>query len=213
MTRTGSCSGLLMLLVVCLSVGCAAVPRGEYRAGAFLHRDPTYSFRIPDGWRQAGPEDVDSIGYFRFQMKLVAEERRAQLRREEQRAMSNFDSFLLSSRGAVIMTMNGPNRGGVRLPARGVLTAKEQDALLSAVTKELESSLKKENATIESVELVEYGPLPAALIKARKDALLTVRALLFTGSSAVVVMHVGIPEEDDEGLSGFEELAKSFRFE
>jgi hypothetical protein len=39
-------------------------------------------------------------------------------------------------------------------------------------------------------------------------------SLLLTGSSYnAVVLHFGTPEDDDEGLAGFEEVAKSFQFE
>jgi hypothetical protein len=178
MTRSGVCSVVLPLLVVGLSVGCAAVPKGEYRSGLFLHRDPTYSFRIPDGWRRGTPEDIESIGYVRFQLKMVTDARRTQLLQNERRVMGEADSFLVSARGAAIMVMSGANRDEFRVPARGNLTEKEKDVLLSAARKRLENTLKKEEATLESADLVTYGANPAVMMTARVRALVTMRFLL-----------------------------------
>jgi hypothetical protein len=183
----------------------------------FLHRDPTYSFRIPDGWRQATAENAESIGWVRFELKLATAERQAKSRQGLQTLMKQADAILVSPGGAAIVLVNAPNREGLRIPARGVLSAKEEAVFLAGLTKRVSDAIKKEGTsdfTIESADLVEYGPLPATLIKSRLFARMTVRMLFLAGSShGVLVMHFGIPEEDDEGLLGFEELAKSFRFE
>lgn len=202
--------------MIWILAGCAFLPRGEYRAGAFLHRDPTYSFRIPEGWRAARASDVESFGYARLALKLVSDERRPRLRQGLLTMMEKADTVLISSGGAAFVVLNTPNPDGIRIPATRVLSEKERAVLVGAVTKALElyERIKTGDIVLESVELREYGPTPMFVITARVSALLTARVLVLTGSSHLITaFHVGTPENDDEGLPGVEELATSFRFE
>jgi hypothetical protein len=206
-----ACTGAAAALVVLTA--CASAPRAEYRAGLFLHRNPTYSFRVPDGWRQALASDVEGFGYTKLAFRLAKEERKTGMRRKLVEGMKKVDAVLISSGGAAILGWSTANREGFRLPRTHSLSEEEQATLVSSLKEGIEKTVKPDEFVIESVQLVEYGPNQVVSVRARALAMMTLRIITFIGESFVHVVHVGTPGDDDEGLQGFEALAQSFRFE
>ncbi len=211
MTRPGNRSAVLMLLVGVLAIGCAttAFPRGEYRRGQFVHRE--YSIRIPDGWDGVTAKNIESLAQ---RVALLPEDRRAQATKELRVLKEEYDAALVSVRGALILVRSFQNVEGVQLPARA-FTEKEWDARLAEAMKAPIREMEKQGLTVESVGLVEYGARLAISARVRlPEPGRPLRLVLFAGPARfVAVLHASTAENDDEGLSGFEEVARSARFE
>jgi hypothetical protein len=211
MTRSGVRSGLLLLLLVCLSVGCAttAFPRGEYRRGQFLHRE--YSIQIPDGWDGVTPKIIELLGR---NVASLPDDQRSKATRELRVLTEEYDAAFVSRHGALILVRSFPNLDGIQLPTRA-FTEKEWDARLVKAKESIVRDMSKEGLTVESVELVEYGPRLAISARLRlPERGRLMRMVLFAGPGRFVgVLHAGTATNADEGLSGFEEAARSVRFE
>jgi hypothetical protein len=199
--------GPVLIVVLLLSaLGCASAPRSEYRAGVFLHRDPTYSFRVPNGWRPS--TDPDAFAHLREVLRFSTEERKRTLLERQAKNLRQYDIAMVSSNGAGIFVLHTPDRLGRRFPPGFRLTDLEREQVRQVLIKQ------KWVWSVESITAVEYGPNGAIRARAIVAAAIPFTILIFADQGSYVMMgHYGTPDDEDEGLTGFEEVARSFRFE
>lgn len=205
--RVGRCRLGGALLSVLVAAGCAAGPQGEYQAGVYRHRNPSYSFQVPSDWRVATPDDYPSYAYAERALARLNEAGKREFREKQLAALRAFDAVLISSRGAAILVRSVPNREQVRLPPISLLSEREKQAIKDGVVRSVK------DYRVESAELVDYGPNPAVRLQALFETVpATVVAVLGTRHFTALI-HIGTPSDDREGFAGFEELVRSFRFE
>jgi hypothetical protein len=188
-----------------LAAGCAALPHGEYRSGIYLHTHPAYSFQVPAGWHPA--IGTREFAYVQRRLQWLNEEGRRQYLQREEGSFKEADAWLVSPQGAAIMVKHVPNMGTLRLPRGQKLTAREEQRLRERFGK------NAPNATIETIELAEYGPQTGLRVTGVIEGVPMTMVLFVASGTGAVIAHFGTPDDDKEGFSDFEELANSFRFE
>src|SRR3989442_1423942 len=105
------------------------IPRGEYRAGLFIHHAPDYSFKVPDGWRRARPEDAENIAFNRRLLQRFNDQGRSAFIGAFQNDLRRYDAILISTRGAYLQVESGANTAGAHFASGYVFNDRERDAL------------------------------------------------------------------------------------
>jgi hypothetical protein len=200
-TRFWTVSVVLATLAV---AGCAPLPKAQYWDGWFQHVDPPrYTFEVPEGWRPAAATDYPSL-------------ERAELE------MPRDDTALISTRGAWIRVVSASGPGGwyTRRDFSFELSEREKQLLWERFSARLIQAVppdERPTLTLESLGFEYYGQNRPLRLRFRADGpggSVQWTVLEFHGSSGLVTLaHVGTPENPEEGISGFEVLAQSFRFE
>lgn len=194
MGRPGRGCAFIVAMVILPS--CAPLPKAEYWDGYFRHlHPPRYTFKVPDGWREATPSDSPALGF-------------------------NRDTSLMSSRGAWIQVRSQTGPGGwyAFQDLRFGLSDRERQAIWQRVSTSLiqaAAPAERPTLTLESLDLEDYGENRVLRLRFTAEAprgSMHWTVLEFYGSSgAVIVAHVGTPRDRDEGLAALEKL--SFRFD
>ena len=152
--------GLVLGCSLLLLSSCAYISRGEYRGGLFLHTAPNYSFQVPDGWRRATVSDYASFGFNQRLLQTFNETARRAFMELAEREVRLYEALLISSRGAWIHVEPAVN-SDVRYPSGYKLNDQEKQSIWQRVSAELVRQAMpsdKPKLTLESMELVDYGP-------------------------------------------------------
>jgi hypothetical protein len=213
---------LLSIAVALCLTACSTLPlsrNAEFRAGLALYNDPKFSFQIPDGWRPATAEDWLRFGANQRVLSIMTDQGRRDFQRIGAEELAKYPMVLISARGAWINVTFAPNKG-VRYPAGYVLNDAEKKNIWQAV----ESALLKDSPptdrpvlTMRSVDVTEFGgnvALRLRFLREDRRGVFTWTVLAFYGDRHVVpVAHVGVPENEDEGIEGLEVIGRTFKCE
>ena len=214
---------LIVVLATLILSGCAPLPKVEYWDGYFRHlHHPRYSFRVPDGWRQATISDYPSLGFNRRLFQTLDEAERSVFLQRAELEMQGRDTVLISSQGAWIQVGSEAGPGGwysLRDRPGFGLSEREQQAVWQRFSTGLIQNAPpadRPKLSLESMELADYGENRVLRLRFRSDikrGSMHWTVLGFYGSSGMVtVAHVGVPEDREEGIAGLEVIAQSFRF-
>ena len=223
MHRLGRNWAFIVVLAAMVASSCAPLPKAEYWDRSFVHlHPPRYTFEVPEGWRPETIADYPALGFNRrlFQ-QLDGAGRTAALQRAEQE-MQRRDAGLISARGARIQVRSQQSPGGwyTFQDLRFGLSDREKQAIwqrFSASAIQAAPPAEKPKLTLESMDLQDYRDNRVLRLRFTADGpagAMRWTILEFYGSSgAVIVAHVGTPENREEGIAGLEKLAQSFRFD
>ncbi len=209
----------VLLATGLLLAGCASLPSKEYRGGLFIHRNPNYSFRVPTGWRPATTADYESFEFNKHALQALTSQRRAEYVRQAAAEVNKYDSVLISSRGSWMQADHAVNQG-VHYASGYQLNAQQRDVIWQRIATALTSAAPptdKPRLALVSMDVVDYGSTTVLKMKHRSEvqrgSMLWTTVGLFSPSNVVTISHVGRPDDPDDGISGLEEIVRSFRFE
>jgi|SRR5215510_1382929 len=202
---------------------CGPLPSGEYWQGAYLHAyRPKYSFEVPPGWREAKAADYPSLAFNRRLFAGLDDAGRQKLVQSAEVDLQSLDTALISSQGAWIQVRSVTRTGqyaGKDLVRYG-LNDKEKQALwerFAAARIQGAPPEDKPVLTLELVDLAGYGGNMFVRVRFRSDELrgsLHWTTLgLYAEDNAVLLAHLGTPEDRAAGMAGFEAIAASLRWE
>lgn len=211
-------SSLVLLAALAVS-GCALVPTFERETRVFVQRAAAYAFRIPDGWRPARSADYASVGFNRGILQRLDEPARAALLQAGTRELESHEIVLVSTRGAWIQVDSGPVTGARLRPGQR-LDERERESLWTWWATFLRQTAPPSDTprlSVVDMEVVEYGPNAALRVRyvaeVQRGPMRWTVLFLHGESRSATVAHVGTPEDANEGLTGLETVARSFRFE
>jgi len=203
---------------------CGPLPTGEYWNGFFRHvYRPKYSFEVPSGWREAKVADYPSLAFNRRIFAGLDDSGRQKLLQGAELELQALDTGLVSSQGAWIQVRSAARFGeyaGGNLVRYGLSGDKEKQALwerFAAARIQGAPPEDKPVLTLEVVDLAGYGSNQFVRVRFRSDELRgslywTVLGL-YTEDNAVLLAHLGTPEDREEGMAGFEAIAASLRWD
>src|SRR5262245_44282449 len=140
----------------------------QYRAGLFLHHDPSYSFKVPDGCRRAGREDVENFAYNRRVLQRFNAQGRSATIASWQNEIRRYDAVLISARGGYIQVDHAANNSGVSFASGYVLNDREKDAIWSEMSRAFVASAPandKPKLTLIFMAVSSYGNNTTLLVR------------------------------------------------
>jgi hypothetical protein len=209
------------IAVLLLLAGCASMGGGgtEYRAGLMLHRNPDFSFQVPEGWRPAKASDWTAFGANQRPLQRMNAYGKAEFQRVGERELAQRPAVLISSRGSWIDVSIGVNQG-VKYSPGYVLSDGERRTFWENVERAILNGspvTDKPKLTLRSMDVVDYGPNTTIKLQFQREDQrgLTVWTILglYGARHVVTVSHCGIPDAPNEGIGGLDVIARSFRFE
>ena len=218
------------MLVAILSLsGCAPLSKGEYWKGSYAHLNPPrYRFNVPEGWREVTASDFPSLAFNRRAFATLDDpNRRAFLRRAEIE-LQTVDTGLISARGAWIQVGSEAGSGGwtlsrnpfTRDPLPLGLSERQKQALwehFAASRIQRAPPTDKPKLTLDSIDVVSYGLNRVLRLRFKSEeargAMYWTVLGLYSSNDTVSLAHLGTPEDRDDGIAGFEEIAASLRFD
>lgn len=221
-TQARACAPIVLLTTLTLS-SCAPLPKAEYWDGIFRHLHvPRYSFRVPDGWREARASDYPLLGFNRRFFQTLDDAGRSATMRRAEMEMQGRDASLISSNGAWIQVSSAAGTGGRYSGDRlrfGLAQGEKETIWHNFSTRLIESAppADKPKLALESIDVEDYAHNRVVKVAFRSDAargpmhwtVLT----FYSGPDVVAVAHVGVPEDRNEGIAGLEAIARTFRFD
>jgi hypothetical protein len=224
MTRRSWRAPAFAILLSLVSLpACGPLPNGEYWNGSFLHvHRPRYTFEVPAGWREAKAEDYPSLGFNRRVFARLDEAGRKKLLQSAELELQALDTGLISSRGAWIQvgSVAGSGEYAGRDLFRYGLSDKEKQRLWERfATGRIQRAPPDDKPvlTLESIDIAIYGSNRLLRLRFRSDerrgAMHWTVLGLYAEDDAILLAHLGTPEDREEGLAGFEAIATSLRFD
>jgi len=223
MMRSWRAFAFSVLFSVVSLAACGPLPSSEYWQGSFLHvYRPKYSFEVPSGWREAKAEDYPSLAFNRRLFAGLDDAGRQQLLQSAALELQALDTGLISSPGAWIQVRSVAGSGGYgpgELPRFGLTDSQKKALWELFATRRIESAPPgdKPVLTLESIDIENYGLNRLLRLRFRSDELRgslrwTVLGL-YAANDAILLAHLGTPENSDEGLAGLDAIATSLRLE
>jgi hypothetical protein len=221
---------VVTMLVAGLSLsGCAPLPKGEYWKGSYAHLDlPRYRFNVPQGWREVTASDFPSLAFNRHAFAALDDQKRRAFLQRAEIELQAIDTGLISARGAWIQVSSEAGSGWWTLsrnpfsrdPLLLGMNERQKQALwerFAASRIQRASPTDKPKLTLESIDVVSYGlnrvlRLRFKSAEARGSMYWTVLGV-YSSNDTVSLAHLGTPEDRDEGIAGFEEIAASLHFD
>lgn len=222
-TRRGS--GLVPVLLAavaatsCATMSPSSLGRTEVRGDLLLHSDPNFRFQIAPGWRIATPADWTSFGANQRVLGRMNDYGRQQFVAAGAAEFRRYPFVLISARGAWINGSIGANNG-VRYRSGYVLNEPEKKALWDSIEAEVLKNAvptDRPRLALKSMDIRDYGSNTVLVLRLQREdqrgSFLWTAFAFFGEHHLVTLEHCGISDDPDEGVSGLEAMAASFRFD
>ena len=202
------------LLIVWVGMASCVIPKGEYRAGVFLHQAPNYSFRLPEGWRPARASDSGVLGFAEPYRKVFAESTLEQFLAAR---LALYDASLVSPGGAfVAVARTAPLPPNVRLAPGAVLPEALKPAAWEFAVKELVRTTpgtSPRDFQQEEITLRQYGANTGLVVQYQYRQISWTQVEFPGPGYSVAFLHAGSMSDRNLDREGFESILRSFRFD